>query len=127
MASGTFSTAINCMDGRTQLAVTNFMKNKYGVDYVDMITEPGPVKALAENSDTATIESVKRRVNISVRGHGSRAIAIAAHHDCAGNPVAKDVQLRQLADSVKTVAAWGFEVEFVKLWIDEKWQVQVIE
>jgi len=127
MASGTFATAINCMDGRTQLVVIDFMKNRYGVDYVDMITEPGPIKALSEKKNIATLESVKLRVGISVNGHGSKAIAIVCHHDCAGNPVDKETQLVQLDEAVQTVASWGFAVEFVKLWVDENWQANVIE
>ncbi len=37
-----FCTAINCMDGRTQLPVIEFLKNKLSVEYVDTVTEPGP-------------------------------------------------------------------------------------
>ncbi|MBA3016257.1 MAG: hypothetical protein KKD63_08085 [Proteobacteria bacterium] len=125
-ASGKFATAINCMDGRTQQSVIDYMKNRFGVDYVDMITEPGPIKALAENSNISTLESVKRRLDISVNGHGSKAVAIVCHHDCAGNPVDKDTQLKQLEVAVKNVASWGFAVEFVKLWIGDNWQVNVI-
>lgn len=175
MAHGTFATAINCMDGRTQLAVTAFMKSRYGVDFVDMITEPGPVRALAEavNLDLAkklaeieslmkrlrtafterienpmaaiafaeageyetalslmqftTAHSIKKRLDISVNGHGSHAVAIAAHHDCAGNPVAKDIQVRQLALAAETVNNWRYDADIITLWVDENWQVNVIQ
>jgi len=40
-----FCTAINCMDGRTQLPVNEFMRRKLGVAYVDTITEAGSVRA----------------------------------------------------------------------------------
>ena len=43
-----FATAINCIDGRIQLVVCAYMRTKYLVDYVDMITDPGPVKILSE-------------------------------------------------------------------------------
>lgn len=125
-ASGKFATAINCMDGRTQLAVIDYMKNRFGVDYVDVITEPGPIKALAENSNIATLDSIKRRMDISVNGHGSKAVAIVCHHDCAGNPVDKATQLKQLETAVDTVASWNFDIEFVKMWIGEDWQIKVI-
>ena len=74
-ASNIFATAINCMDGRTQLPVIEYMKSRYGVDYVDMVTEPGTNKILAENGDKTTIESIKRRVKISVERHNSKQIA----------------------------------------------------
>ena len=36
-----FGTAINCIDGRTQEPVIDFMKQKYNIDGVDMVTFPG--------------------------------------------------------------------------------------
>jgi hypothetical protein len=52
MRHGNFVTAINCIDGRTQLPVINFAQKKYGIDYVDMVTEPGPIKILTENKNS---------------------------------------------------------------------------
>jgi hypothetical protein len=62
-----FITAINCMDGTTQLPIIEWLKREYSLDYVDMITEPGPNKILAENKDQTIIDSIKRRVEISVK------------------------------------------------------------
>ena len=90
-----------------QIPVIEYMKNKYVVDYVDMVTEPGPNKILAENGDKATIESIKRRVKISVERHNSKQIAIVGHHDCAGNPVNKDTQITHILSAIKTVKSWG--------------------
>ena len=103
MDHGIFATAINCMDGRTQGSIINYIREKYKVDYVDMITEPSPIRVLAENEDKLTLESIKRRVEISTGKHGSEHIAIVGHHDCAGNPVEKEIQLKQILDSIKTV------------------------
>lgn len=121
MSHGSFATAINCMDGRTQSPVINYIRKKYKVDYVDLITEPGPIRILAENKDKMTLESIKRRVEISTGKHCSEHIAIVGHHDCAGNPVEKEIQLKQILDSIKTVKSWGFRVEIIGLWIDKKW------
>jgi hypothetical protein len=41
MNSFRFGTAINCMDGRTQLVVIDHMKQNYNIDGVDMVTYPG--------------------------------------------------------------------------------------
>ena len=123
---GSFATAINCMDGRTQVPVIDFVRKKYGVDYVDMITDPGPVRILAENKDKAALESIRRRVEISTGKHGSEHLVIVAHHDCAGNPVEKDVQIRQLREAIKTVRSWAFKTEIISLWIDEKWTAQEV-
>jgi hypothetical protein len=123
---GSFATAINCMDGRVQVQVYDYIKKKYQVDYVDMITEPGPNKILADNSDQVTIESIKRRVEISTRHHGSNSIAIVGHYDCAGNPSSKEVQLEHISAAKKLIRSWGFQGELLGLWVDENWQVNEV-
>ena len=127
MSHGTFATAINCMDGRTQLPVNEFLKNNYQVDFVDTITEPGPDKILAENSDKNIIENIKKRVLISTQKHGSKIIAIVAHADCAGNPVEKEKHLTHLKQSLDTIASWQIDAKLISLWVDENWQVNEIQ
>lgn len=126
VATGTFATAINCMDGRTQLPVISFLRRRCGVDFVDSITEPGPNGILAKCEDRAAVESIKRRVDISTTRHGSGQIAIVGHHDCAGNPTDRETQISQLLAAAKTIRSWGFRGEIVRLWIDEAWQVHEV-
>jgi hydrogenase maturation factor len=112
------------MDGRVQDAVKNYMKENYSVDYVDMITEPGPNKILcdANGCDMAVIEDIKKRIEISVHHHGSKVVAIAGHFGCAGNPVEKEEQIEHLKKAKETVEKFGFPVEVVLLWVDSDWQ-----
>jgi hypothetical protein len=124
MNHGTFATTINCMDGRTQLPVIEWMKREHKVDYVDTITEPGPVRILAEGTDAAALESIKRRVEISVKRHGSSRLAIVAHAGCAGNPVDDETQLHQLRSAATTIISWGLGVQIDLLWVGEDWQVE---
>lgn len=123
---GTFGTVINCMDGRVQLPVIEWMKQKYHVDYVDSITEPGPVRPLGEGKEAAAVESIRRRLDISVGKHGSKTVAVVAHHDCAGNPVGKEQQLQQLSAAIRVVRAWGHGVLVLGLWVDEHWAVHPV-
>ncbi|MFC2049597.1 carbonic anhydrase [Chloroflexota bacterium] len=122
-----FGTAINCMDGRTQIAVIEYLKSVYGVNYVDLVTEPGPNKILAENKDMAIIESIKRRIKISVEHHDSKLVAVVGHHDCAGNPADKATQIAHILSAVETVRHWGLNVQVVGLWVDEKWKVRLVQ
>ena len=119
--SKTFACAINCMDGRVQDAVKDYMKKNYSVDYVDMVTEPGPNKILVDNSDGAVIENIKKRVEISVHHHGSKVVAIIGHFGCAGNPTEKEVQIEHLKKAKTIVESFGFSVEVILLWIDGDW------
>ncbi|HLD44134.1 MAG TPA: carbonic anhydrase, partial [bacterium] len=98
-----FCTTINCMDGRTQEPVIAFLKKHFNATYVDSITEPGPVAILTGPRDTPVFANILKRLDISVYHHKSVGLAIVAHHDCAGNPVTKEQQLKQLAESVKTL------------------------
>lgn len=116
-----FACAINCMDGRVQDAVKNYMKENYGVDYVDMVTEPGPNKILADNLDIAVIENIKKRVDISVNHHGSKVVAIVGHFGCAGNPAEKETQIEQLKKCKSKVESFGFPAEIILLWVEGDW------
>lgn len=127
MSDAKFATAVNCMDGRTQLPVIEWMKREFGVEYVDSVTEPGPIKILAEAPESAQAKSILGRVAISVEKHGSRNVVIVAHFDCAGNPVPKETQLGQLARALATVRGWGFPAEVVGVWVDDSWQVHCTE
>jgi len=124
MAEGKFVTAINCMDGRVQEPVNNYLKKMHGADYVDVITEPGPIKILAEQEPGSLMASLRTRVDISVNKHGSKVIAVVGHHDCAGNPFNKEIQLEQIEKAVKTVSSWGFGTEIVKLFVNNNWEIE---
>ena len=45
-----FYTIITCMDGRIQKPMMEFVAEQYGYDLPDTITDPGPVKPLADLS-----------------------------------------------------------------------------
>ncbi|MDD3792353.1 MAG: hypothetical protein PHY74_04405 [Candidatus Bathyarchaeota archaeon] len=124
--SARFATVINCMDGRTQLPIINYMRTKFNVDYVDNITEPGPVKVIAEQSNDFQLRSIQQRVMISQDKHGSKHLALVAHYDCTGNHVEKNKQIEQLRKSLETIRLWGFKGMIVGLWVNENWQVEEI-
>ena len=126
MHHGKFGTAINCMDGRVQIPVTNWMKGKYALDFIDMITEPGPDKMLSQGNP-AQVESIKSRVLISVNAHGSETILVAAHHDCAGNPVTKEEHISQVKDCVKILQSWKLPVKnIIGAWINDSWMLEIV-
>lgn len=126
MAHGRFVTAINCMDGRTQEPVAAWMKRQFGADYVDTITEPGPDRILADGPPEL-IESIRRRVKISVRAHGSRVLALVAHDDCAGNLVSRGEHLQQLEKAGNRILNWDLPgLRLLTVFVDEGWGVEVI-
>jgi len=122
----TFCTALNCMDGRVQLPVIKYLQKRFNSEYVDMITEAGINKVLAEEKNTSQIHSIINRVKISVDIHKSKSIAIIGHHDCAGNPVRKEEQITQIEEGVNLLKQKFIDIEIIGLWVDENWGVNEI-
>ena len=125
MAEGSFATAINCMDGRVQTPVADWVKLHRQVQYVDTITEAGVDGMLARGSE-AELESIKRRVLVSVNAHHSGFIAIAGHHGCAGNPVSAAEHLADIKIAIQVVSSWNLPVQVTGLWVNEWGTVEVI-
>lgn len=126
MIEGKSATAINCIDGRVQEVIISWFKIRHGYDYVDMITEPGPIKLLSEG-DAPTINSIRRNVLISTEKHGSDMVAVVGHHDCAGNPVERDVQVGQIKKSIELVRSWGTKAKIIGMYINDMWSVEVVQ
>lgn len=125
MATGKFATAINCMDGRVQRPVIHWLGKNTGADYVDMITEPGADKLMADGS-LSQREAIRAKVLISVNQHKSGCVAIIGHYDCAGNPVTKEEHLKHIRKAVETVRGWNLPVRILGLWVNEQWEVEPV-
>ena len=120
-----FYTAINCMDGRIQEPITNYIKKKYNVLFVDMITGAGPVKILS-NKKTENLESIISCIDISLKKHKSKGIAIVAHYDCAGNPIADKEQKKLLQKAVIFLENKYINIPVCGLWVDKDRKVENI-
>ena len=119
-----FYTAINCMDGRVQLPVNNYLRKRFNVEYVDTITEASPVFLLSEKVSSSEVQSILNRLRISIERHHSIGLAIVGHHDCAGNPVHKTRQIEHLRKSIKTIEKVHENIEIIGLWVNENWEIE---
>jgi hypothetical protein len=120
-----FGTALNCIDGRTQIPVIKWLKENFDVDYVDLITEPGMDKVLSQGQWVET-EMLREKVIVSITAHNSNVVAVVGHYDCAANPVSDCHHFRDIAASTYIVKSWGLPVKVVGLWVDEFWRVHVV-
>ncbi len=120
-----FGTAINCIDGRVQQPVADWVKKSYAVNYVDMVNEPGPDKVLSQ-PQYSIVNALKGKVNISINAHHSNVVAIAGHHSCAANPVSREEHEAQIRNAVKEVVSWRLPVTVVGLWIDSDWKANLL-
>ena len=125
MADGVFGTAINCMDGRVQQPIIDWMKKTFNLDYVDMITEPGPDKILAEGSPEQK-KTVRNKVDISVTKHGSEVIVVMGHNDCAGNPVPKEKHLEHIRAAANEITSWAYPAAVYGVWVELAGGVDIV-
>jgi len=122
-----FYTVVNCMDGRVQRPALDYLTERFGVEYLDTITEPGPNGILYRRDDPATIDSILRRIDVSVGQHGSIGVAVVGHYDCTGNPGDKAHQNRDTTGAVRFLRERYPDVPIIGLWIDETWSVEEID
>ena len=125
MAEGIFGTAINCMDGRVQAPVTEWVRANFPVHYVDTITEAGPDGILA-HGPVELIESIRSRVLVSVNAHHSGVVVVAGHAGCAGNPVSREQHIADVREAMRVIAGWGLPVRVTGLFVGETGSVEVV-
>ena len=101
-----FGTAINCIDGRTQQPVIDYIKQNYTVDIVDMITFPGAN---------------------GIEKHNSRIIAVVGHYDCAGNPGDKIYHYIQIRKALQEISLWKLPAKVIGLYVNDNWQVEEVK
>lgn len=98
-----FATHVGCMDGRVQEPTLKFAKNRFGVKFVDTITEAGMVGLLVHNPTPKFLERLRIKINISVDKHGSKAIIVEGHEECAGNPVGEEIHKSHIRKSIEVL------------------------
>jgi hypothetical protein len=103
------------------------MKMQFHLDYIDMITEPGPDKIVATGQGQI-IESIKAKAVISAKAHGSKIILIAGHDDCAGNPVSKELHLQQIKTAMQIVESWNLPFDkVIGVWVNKDWGIEMVD
>ena len=120
-----FGTVVTCIDGRVQQPVAQWLKQTYQLDYVDVITEPGPDRTLSEGVGNR-VRAIRDMVDISLNAHHSNLLAIAGHHDCAANPVSSNEHLEQIRKAVQAIRFWNLPVTVVGLWVNDAWRVEAV-
>ena len=82
---------------------------------------------LSEQKDHEAINPILKSLKISIESHKSLRLAIVGHHDCAGNPELKAVQVKQIERSIKFLQKKYPDVELMGLWVDENWAVHELD
>lgn len=125
MAQGTFATLFGCLDGRATPPAVAFLRDFLHVDFVDVVTEPGPDRVLLVATPDQR-RAIMEKLLVSVNAHHSCTIVIAAHHECAGNPVSREDHLVTVRQCAQLIESWRLDVRVIGLWINDAWQAEVI-
>ena len=114
------------MDGRIQVPVVLHLLDRFGVDYIDTITEAGMVRYFSDEMESPQTESTLHSIQISIEKHGSRQIAIVAHEDCVGNSIPAKMQQNQIRVSMRRLKEHFPQCEVLGLWVDADFLIQEI-
>ena len=125
--ASTFCSAINCIDGRVQLPVIQYLTRWFHVDFVDIVSDTGPVGVLAHYPDSARAGSIYRRIDVSRNAHKSHGVAIVAHHDCAGNRRPFEGQIEDLHASAANLRRRYSGFPVLALWVGSDWTVEHVQ
>ena len=125
MSAAKFGTAVLCIDGRIHGPVRDWLRARYYLDYVDLVTEAGADAALA-GPDSEAVERLRRNVARSVERHGSSVAAIVGHADCAANPVSRESHLAVIRVGLQLIRHWNFAVTVVGLYVTEVGDVEEV-
>jgi hypothetical protein len=110
------------MDGRVQRKLADYLTAAFGARHLDTITTAGLIRHLAEDTDQTWV--LRSNLETSIRAHGSSQVAVAAHHDCAGNPLPDATQKKQVAKAVARLQRDYPQLEVIGIWLNDHWIVE---
>ncbi len=107
-AGETFFTSVGCMDGRVQEPILVFGQKKFEAKYADTITEAGLVGLLSvDDVDQVLLDSIKKKILISLEKHHSKGIVVHGHQECAGNPVEDEKHRRDTLKAAQIIKSFA--------------------
>lgn len=119
-----FATCLNCIDGRTHLPLINWIRDKYKVEFVDLITEPGMIEQLACGFQANS--SLITKVQLSLEKHQPKLIIAAGHYDCAGCSKNNFEHKKDIDRAVANVMQLFPGIPVSGVWINDTWNVEEV-
>lgn len=120
-----FAVLLNCIDGRTQQPLLDWVGRELDVDHVDVVTEPG-VDGVLAGGDSATVQSLLDKVCVSRLAHGAVEVVVAGHHDCAANPGDAAQHFSDVTRATDAVRQALPELPVRGVYVDESWSVSAL-
>lgn len=121
----TFATAVTCIDGRVHAPLTEWVRERFDVDHVDLNTDPG-ADAVCAHGAPDHLDRILARVTVSTLAHASTTLIIAGHADCAANPVDNARHRRDIEAAVHRIRDLTASVEVLGAWVDAHGRVSPV-
>ena len=113
-----FCTLICCMDGRFIHIINEYIRENYRYEYVDTITDAGPVSKIVYDD---YLKSVEDKIVLK-----SDHIFVAGHSDCAGCPADDETQKGYIKKSVTMIHEHLPEIAVTGLFVSEDGKMEVL-
>ncbi len=117
---GGFAVVLNCIDGRAQQPLLDWVCTQYAIDYADVVTEPG-IAALLASGAPKWRDAVLDKVCVSRLAHLSCYLVVAGHHDCAANPVPRPVHEEQIRTAMQWLRTALPRFDIAGVYVDDTW------
>ena len=118
--------AVNCVDGRVQHPAIEYLRTRFSVPHVDVVSEWNPAHVLAGSHVSEHTRSVVERVNLLVTVHDVVAVALVAHQGCEEAGLFDGDPIEELNMAVQHLAQHVTQHRVIGLWIDQMGSVQEI-
>ena len=116
------------MDGRIQKPLREFAREKFGVDFVDAITDRGGLlRHLPGAENEGYVENMLQNIQVSLTAHNSKGIIMAGHQECAGYPIPGDQKRKEVVDAANLLRGKFAGIEIIPVFVVENeggWKVE---
>lgn len=121
-----FAAAVTCIDGRVHEPVVGWVRSRFDVEFVDLLTQAGPDLALCSHGDDE-VGHVRRQLGVSTGAHAPRVLVVAGHADCAANPASGSEHRRQVCCALSRAREWAPGLPVVGVWVDADGRVEQLD
>ena len=102
-AGETFFTSVGCMEGRIQAVIAKYGQQKFDAKYPDTITEAGLVGLLSNDPSQELLDSIRKKVLVSVEKHHSKGIIVHGHQECAALDAVDNIHKQNILKAAEII------------------------
>lgn len=116
------------MDGRIQEPLRKFATKRFGVQFVDAVTDRGGLlRHLPEIESKGYIENMLTNIKVSRDVHHSKGVVMAGHQKCAGYNIPDEQKKKEVLEAANLIRRELPELEVIPVFVTvDSAQVEVL-